>query len=111
MKKILFLVLISLVFSTSAFALSTITGSTTIGNLDFSVSNNVQISIDSNADFYTAESLHTSGSRVFLTDSVESKIYWKDATTFDTVAAAAENSAAGTHGSPDPTSGTTWTGL
>jgi hypothetical protein len=81
MKKMVLASLFLLVFSTVAMAAGTaITGSTTIGSLTYAPSNNVTISVDSNDHGYVAASFHGSGSRVFITDHLASKVYWQDAT-------------------------------
>jgi len=110
MKKILLLTVITLVLSVaSAFASSTINNAYSDGTLSFSVSNKVVLTVSSNTVAYTAEAKHDNGSRVFLTDNVASKIYWKDATAFDTVTST--TTAGGTtHGTPDPT-GSGWTAM
>lgn len=95
-----------------AFAVATIDASTTIGSLVFAPSNNVYLKAASGAAGYVAEALHQSGSRVFATDSVESVIYWRDASIASTQPTSsfgtgtwAAPSTATTHGTPDVTSG------
>jgi len=111
MKKILLLTVIALAISTSAYAVATISVTTSIGSLTFNPSNRVHVSVASGVPGYVAQSLHASGSRVFVTDQVESKIYWKDATIGTTPTAAFTSPVAPadalSHGTPNPTSGYT----
>lgn len=106
MKKMILIALLLAAFATSALA-TTISTTTTIGSLSFSPSNSVTLSGKSAAIGYVFESKHGSGSRVFATDSAESKIYWKDGTTF--TGSPAAPTVSGGHGTPDVTSG--WTAL
>lgn len=84
MKKIILTALLLAAFSTSAFAGAvTINAKTTIGSLEFSPSNNVIVAVSSTQYGYLAGSNHLSGSRSFLTDYKESKVYWIDQTRTD----------------------------
>jgi hypothetical protein len=115
-KKVLkaFLVLAICGAASAAFGDGAIISTTTsIGSLAFSPSSKVFVKAASASTGYIAESLHSSGSRMFATDSVASIIYWKDVnigtaptSTFDTQTAP---TAAGAHGSPDISSG--WTSM
>jgi hypothetical protein len=121
MKKIIALIATSMLFAAPAFATSTIddTQAVTIGSLRFNVSNNVIIGYVSNAsNGYVAESYHTSGSRIFHTDSAASVIYWNDIELSATVAdnwgdgtALVAPTASGANGTPNAASGGDWVAL
>jgi hypothetical protein len=98
--------LILLAAASAAFATPvTFTGSTTFGGLTFNTSNKVTVGVKCDATAgYVAETAHSSGNRVFGTDSAASVIYWKDTTgvspnvvTTDIAAPAGS----GQHGTPD----------
>lgn len=110
MKKIILTALFLAACSASAFAATQIGGSTTLGSLTFAPSNKVYLNAYSNASFgYQVDALHTSGSRVFVTDSSASKLYWKDqaisisGTTVTGFVTTAAPTAIGGHGTPDIT--------
>ena len=107
MKKIILTALFLAAFSASALA-AALSGTTTIGSMAFSTSNNVTLSGISTVTSYVVESKHASGSRVFATDGAASKIYWKDGLTFTTTPAAPTTETG--HGTPD-VSASPWVAL
>jgi hypothetical protein len=112
-----FLVLAICAAAASANATVDITSTTSIGSLSFSPSSKVHVSATSILAGYVVEALHISGSRVFGTDSAASILYWHDATIAPTqptnsfTSSAAAPTAAGTHGTPNFVTGTTWTSM
>ena len=78
----MFMLLAVLALPGMAWALNgldiTSSASYTIGAQVIKPSNNVTIRVNSVSTAYAVESAHTKGDRLFGTNSVESKIYWKD---------------------------------
>lgn len=110
MKKIILTALLLAACATSALA-AAFTGYTATGGLSWAASNNVSVDGKSASTGYVFESKHLSGSRIFITDSIASKIYWKasDPTALTGSYTAPTSSTA--HGSPDPTTAAGWTAL
>jgi len=107
--------LILLAAASAAFAAPvTFTGSTSFGGLNFNTSNKVTVGVKSDATAgYVAETVHSTGSRVFGTDSAASVIYWKDSTVSPNVVddSIAAPTTAGEHGTPNFTSVSGWTSM
>ena len=117
MKKIILMslaLLILLAAASAAFAAQTFTGSTAFGGYTFNTSNKVTVGVSSDPTAgYEVETVHSSGSRVFGTDSAASVIYWKDSTGVSPNVVdnnIAHPTAAGQHGTPDFTAGG-WTSM
>jgi len=76
-----FLILTSLAFASSAFAVTTISSSTLIGGGTFSPSAKVTIKVIANTNAYAATSQHSNGKKQFGTNNQDPKIYFKDSET------------------------------
>jgi hypothetical protein len=73
-----FLVLTSLAFASSAFAVTTVSSSTVIGGGTYAPSAKVTIKVISTAGAYAATSQHLTGKKEFGTNNQDPKIYFKD---------------------------------
>jgi len=63
----------------SAYASTSITGTTVIGGGTFSPSNKVNIGVTSTSTNYSAQSKHSSGDRQMGTNNTDPKMYWSAA--------------------------------
>ncbi|MFA7060911.1 MAG: hypothetical protein WC156_08845 [Pedobacter sp.] len=61
----------------SAYAASTISGPVTLGGGTYSPSSKVTVTVNSIATSYSAKSQHSSGDRIFATNSSDPKMWYK----------------------------------
>lgn len=109
MKKIILTALLLAAFASSALA-AAFTGWSAAGGLNWAASNSVTIDGKSISTGYVFESKHASGSRLFITDSIVSKISWKDSDPTALTGSYTAPTSSTAHGSPDPTA-SGWTAL